>query len=332
VKLYTGNGSTQTISGLGFSPDFVWIKGRSAVTNHRLLDTIRGATKELYSSTADAETIQAQSLTAFNSDGFSLGSLAAVNESSQTFVAWAWDAGSSTVSNTDGSISSQVRANASAGFSICSWTAPSSGDFTWGHGLGVEPYMVILKSRDSASGFNWRVYHKSIITGVRENIDLNLTGAKFTSGSNMWGSALPTSTVVGSTAGNTVGASEASIAYCWAPLTGYSSFGSYVGNGSASDGPFVFCGFRPRWIMIKKSSAASAVGWYMYDTARDTYNLTKNFLAANSSAAEVAAGDGIDILSNGFKLRATGTDINDSSQTFIWAAFAESPFQYARAR
>jgi len=121
------------------------------------------------------------------------------------------------------------------------------------------------------------------------------------------------------------------VAYCFAPVDGYSSFGSYTGNGSA-DGPFVYTGFRPRWIMIKKSSAASAVGWYMYDTSRDTYNLTKNFLAANSSAAEVAAGDGIDILSNGFKLRATGTDINDSSQTFIYAAFAEHPFTTSRAR
>jgi hypothetical protein len=190
--------------------------------------------------------------------------------------------------------------------------------------------MVIVKTRASA-GYNWRVYHKSIITTVFQNIDLNTTGAKFTSGTNMWGAALPTSTVVGSTADNTVGANEASIAYCFAPVVGYSSFGSYTGNGS-SDGPFIYTGFRPKFLLIKYSSGVNS--WMMQDSARDTYNPCPLNLTANGSGAENDYKSSLpnDMLSNGFKLRNTNDAWNGSGGTYIYAAFAESPFNYARAR
>jgi hypothetical protein len=331
VITYPGNGTTQTLpninsepsSGLNFSPDLVWIKGRSAVTNHRLLDTIRGATKELYSSTTDAETTQAQSLTAFNSDGFSLGSLAAVNESSQTFVAWTWDAGSSTVTNTEGSISSQVRANASAGFSIVTFTGAGS-TATIGHGLGVEPHWIIVKNR-TGSADNWSVYTKT--SGAGNQIYLNLTDA--VGGGSVFPSA-PTSTLM-TIGGGYVGSTIQSVAYCFAPVAGYSSFGSYTGNGS-TDGPFVYTGFRPRWVLFKKSSAAGDP-WLIYDSVRDTFNVAEWRLAPNNSGADSQSTVySINLLSNGFKINTDDTSWNASGATFIYAAFAESPFAYARAR
>ncbi len=336
VITYTGTGSSLTLpngsstpTSIAFTPDFVWLKGRSGATDHALYDAVRGVQKDLVSNSTSAETTETTGLTAFGTNTLTVGSLAKLNTSSATYVAWAWNAGGSTVTNTQGSITSQVRANATAGFSVCSWTAASSGNFTWGHGLGVEPYMVIVKTRASA-GYNWRVYHKSIITTVFENIDLNSTAAKFTSGTNMWGAALPTSTVVGSTANNTVGASDASIAYCFAPVVGYSSFGSYVGNGS-SDGVFVFCGFRPKWVLFKCSSTTSA--WNLTDTTRQTYNVQQTWLQPNTSDAEYTGGSSeMDILSNGFKLRNSNSPFNTSSATYIYAAFAEAPINYSRAR
>ena len=237
VALYTGNGSTQTISGLNFSPDLVWIKNRAnGLTAHRLCDTVRGATKEIYSNETDAEATDANGLTAFTSDGFSVGSSGGVNGSSNGIVAWTWDAGSSTVTNTEGSITSQVRANASAGFSVLTWTGQTAAG-TIGHGLGVAPSLIICKARSNAQ--SWGVYHKD--TGINNYLLLDSTGAS-TAYSGIWGSSAPTSTVFG-VPGN-VGLNNNNtwtyVAYCFAPVAGYSSFGSYTGNGSATDGPFVF--------------------------------------------------------------------------------------------
>ena len=322
VALYTGTGASRSITGLNFSPDWVWIKSRSnGAYHHRLVDTVRGATKEIYSNLTNAEGTDSVGLTAFNSDGFTLGSSNEYNASGQTFVAWTWDAGTSTVSNTSGSITSQVRANASAGFSVVTFTKTggTSTSATVGHGLGAEPHMIIIKNRDATD--EWYVYTK--ILGNDTRVQLNSTDAALV-GTNVWGSTTPTSTVF------TVRAlfDNAHVAYCFAPVAGYSSFGSYTGNGS-SDGPFVFCNFRPRWIMIKRTDAA--YGWYMYDTARDTYNIAGKELLANASDAEVSDSD-LDILSNGFKPRRSSLAFNASGGTFIYAAFAESPFQYARAR
>jgi len=336
TKLYTGNGSTQTISGLDFSPDLVWIKNRAQADNHKLLDTVRGATNELESNTTDAEVANADGLTAFNSDGFALGADVEYNTSSEAYVAWTWDAGSSTVTNTDGSISSQVRANASAGFSVVTYTGTGSAA-TVGHGLGVAPSLILVKSRSLST--DWLVYHSAL--GGTQYIWLNLTNAAVTDGA-AWNNTNPTSSVFSLSTGSGVNASAATyVAYCFAPVEGYSAFGSYVGdNAATSDSNFVYLGFRPRFLMIKCSSSSSYGYWHMFDSARDTYNVAYNRLAANSSSAENSYGWGpntansvVDFLSNGFKIRTSGTDGINRAQTYIYAAFAENPFALnARAR
>jgi hypothetical protein len=328
VALYTGNGSTQTISGLNFSPDLVWIKGRSGGTDHALYDAVRGVQKDLVSNSTAAETTQTQGLTAFNSDGFSLGTLAKVNTSSATYAGWSWDAGTSTVTNTAGSITSQVRANASAGFSIVTYTGNGTAGATIGHGLGVNPSFVIVKSRSgSGSSYYWTCYHGSL--GATKALELNSTTAAFIS-PGAWNNTEPTSSVF-SVASNAVnnGSGSTYVAYCFAPVAGYSSFGSYTGNGSA-DGPFVYTGFRPRWVMWKNASSAGS--WYIHDTSRSASNVTENALFPNIPDAENSTYTDLDILSNGFKQRTAASSSNASGNTYIYAAFAESPFQYARAR
>jgi hypothetical protein len=337
VVLYTGNGSTQTISGLGLSPDLVWIKCRSTTYQHALFDSVRGVTKHLTSNNTDAEYTESagNGLTAFNSDGFSLsGELAVgtgnINTSSQTYAAWAWDGGSSTVTNTQGSITSQVRANASAGFSVVTYTGTGVNG-TVGHGLNVAPRMIISKSRNNANGDAgfWDVYHIGL-TSALYFLKLNTTDAQ-TAASTVWNSTAPTSSVysVGIASGTNAGSTATYVAYCFAPVVGYSSFGSYTGNGS-TDGPFVYTGFRPRWILLKDSTNAGS--WELIDTARIGYNGANYRLFPNLSDAEFAD-NRVDILSNGFKLRVgAGSAVNSSSAVIVYAAFAESPFNYARAR
>jgi hypothetical protein len=327
VKLITANNSTQVITGLAFSPDLVWTKSRSNAYSHYLYDTVRGVQKPLLSNATNAETTIATSLTSFNSDGFTLGADDGANYGSGAGVAWTWDAGTTTSSNGSGSITSQVRANASAGFSVLTWTGQTAAG-TIGHGLGVAPSLIITKLRSAAQ--SWGVYHKD--TGINNYLLLDSTGAS-TAYSGIWGSAAPTSTVFG-VPGN-VGLNNLNggtyVGYAFAPVAGYSSFGRYTGNGSA-DGPFVYTGFRPRWIMVKRSDAAN--DWWLYDTARGTYNEVQMALAPNLSNAELnpITNNFIDVLSNGFKLRGPGLATNGSGATYIYAAFAESPFAYARAR
>ena len=329
VALWTGNGSARSITGLAFNPDFVWIKGRSGATDHALYDAVRGVQIDLVSNSTAAETTQTQGLTAFNSDGFSLGTLAKVNTSSATYAGWAWDAGTSTVTNTAGSISSQVRANASAGFSVVTYTG-NGAVATIGHGLNVAPSMVIVKRRNGAA--DWPVWHKSL-TSISSNhaIILNTSDAA-ASYAGYFNGTSPTSTVFTiypSTAAGSNGFTY--VAYCFAPVAGYSSFGSYTGNGSA-DGPFVYTGFKPRFVLCKLSSAAGA-DWLIFDTARSPYNVVQANLRPNTSGAEESALARIDILSNGFKVRAgSGVEPNGTNgNTYIYAAWAEFPFQYSRA-
>jgi hypothetical protein len=327
VVTYTGTGSTLTpTSSLGFNPDLVWIKSRSAATDHALYDSVRGAQARLESNTTDAEVTSDSGVTAFNTAGFTLGTLAQVNTNTATYAAWTWDAGSSTVTNTAGTISSQVRANASAGFSVVTYTGTGA-NATVGHGLGVAPGMVIVKRRDATA--NWQVRHTSI--AAASSIQLNLTNAA-ASAATVWNSTAPSSTVFSIGTDATVNSSAATyVAYCFAPVAGYSAFGSYTGNGSA-DGPMVFTNMRPRWIMIKRTN--SAFNWLIYDAARNTYNLTDLYLAPNLSSAEAIGGssDSVDLVSNGFKIRGSGAALNASGGNYIYACFAESPFQYARAR
>jgi hypothetical protein len=321
---YTGNGSSQSIT-TDFSPDFVWLKSRSNGTySHYLLDIVRGNTQILFSNSTGAESPSSTSLTSFNSTGFTVGSDVGTNSNGMPFIAWTWDAGSSTVTNTQGSISSQVRANASAGFSIVTYSGNSSAGSTFGHGLGVAPQMVFIKIRNGSD--NWSCYHASL--GNNKLIQLNNTNAAFTSSD--FNNTSPTSSVFslgGGFGNNSSGYNY--VAYCFAPVAGYSNAFSYSGNGS-SDGPMVWLGFRPRLILLKRTDSAN--NWILIDSARDTYNSARYQLLPNLSDSEYTVADTLDILSNGFKLRDSNASRNASGGTYIGFAWAESPFQYARAR
>jgi hypothetical protein len=322
--LYTGNGSSQSITGVGFQPDFTWIKSRSGADNHNLFNAVVGLPNRLFSNLGNAENTTAGTVTAFNSDGFSVGSISDVNANGVTFVGWNWNAGGSTVTNTSGTISAQVRANTTAGFSIISYTGNKTSGATIGHGLGVAPAMVIIKERANSS--DWIIYHQSL--GATQSI--YFTTAASNTNSIWFNNTAPSSTVI--TLGNSDGTNRANtmIAYAFAPVAGYSAFGSYTGNGSA-DGPFVYLGFRPEFVMIKNASATG--DWFIYDAVRNTYNVSDNRLKPNLSDAEGTGGSfGPDILSNGFKMRSNFGEMNGSGNTIIYACFAESPFQFANAR
>jgi hypothetical protein len=329
ATLYTGTGASQLITNSGsMQPDFVWTKARSSAESNRLYDSVRGATKTLVTNNTNAESTEAQSLTAFNSNGFTLGT-GAPNTSSVTYVGWQWRATGSTVSNTAGSVTSTVSANTTAGFSIVTWTATNS-TATIGHGLGVKPNIIIVRDR---AGSGWEVY--SSVLGATKYLQLNSTNAAVTA-STRWNDTEPTSTVFTVTA-NLNYLTDPILAYCWAAVPGYSAFGGYTGNGSSTDGPFVFTGFRPRFIMFKGTSLVSS--WLIYDTARSTINpvpANGGYLLPNSSGAEAGTGDSaayVDILSNGFKIRNnSGFDNNSGSDTYIYMAFAENPFKNALAR
>ncbi len=334
TKLYSGTGSSQNITGLNFGPDFVWTKARSHTDFHTLIDVVRGSSKTLYSNDTAAEGTDATGITAFNSDGYSLGAnttAGSVNINGRSYVGWAWDAGTSTVTNNDGSIASQVRANPSAGFSIVEWTGVTwngSNPQTIGHGLNAEPEMIILKNIDRA--VNWAVYHKSI--GNTTMLQLNTTDGKEGNDLGYWNNTTPTSSVF--TVGNgygyrTGGINEDFAAYCFAPVAGYSAMGSYVGNGSA-DGVFVHTGFKVAFLLIKNTSY-SGHNWVIFDTKRNTYNVAEDYLAPNTSNNEYTDLD-IDILSNGFKIRTAGgstlgNTINYSTAVYVYLAVAENPFQ-----
>jgi len=326
VVLYTGTGSALTpTSSLGFSPDLVWIKGRSGATDHALYDAVRGVQLDLVSNSTAAETTQAQGLTAFNSNGFTVGTLAKLNTNTATYCAWCWDAGGAGSSNTAGSITSTVSANATAGFSIVTYTGNGTTGATVGHGLGVSPEFIIWKRRNSTS--NWTSYNKT--SGNGNTLYLDLTNGN--TASSYLNSTTPSSTVI-TLATNTDnnGNGGTYVAYCFSEVAGFSKFGSYTGNAS-SDGPFVFCGFRPRWVLIKSSS--NITHWYIFDTARNTYNLANQSLRANLAHAENTGGnEELDIVSNGFKMRNASSSFNISSYTYIFAAYAESPFKFALAR
>jgi len=326
---YTGTGSALSVTNGGFQPDFVWIKSRAIVAGHGLVDSVRGRASVLYSNDTAAQGTSGstQDVTAFNSNGFALGTNSQIesNTNASTYVAWQWKGGGTAVSNTSGTITSSVSANPTAGFSVVTYTHNGTNAATVGHGLGVTPSFIINKQR-SAAATNWRCYHVSLTAGY--NIQLNLTSAQGTA-ADIFQTA-PTSSVF--TPGNGDSASgQTMVAYCFAPIAGYSAFGSYVGNSSA-DGPFLYTGFRPRWVMLKVASGQTG-DWLILDTTRDTYNVASNLLYANSTAAQDSPGGyTVDIVSNGFKLRNSSFGFNNTSGTYIYAAFAEAPFKYAGAR
>mgnify|MGYP003674883395 FL=1 len=321
--LYTGNGGTPSITGVGFQPDWTWIKCRSDAYRHVLTDSSRGATKSLYSNLTDAEVTDTGGLTAFSTDGFSLGATANVNANTETFVAWNWKAnGGTTVTNEAGSIDSTVQANTTAGFSIVTATSPSSGTWSFGHGLSKKPDMIIQKYR--AGTGRWTTWHNILTSG--QYLGLNQTNAIASSGTPF--NFTITDALIGGNA-NYDNTSQTVVYYVFHDVEGYSKFGTYTGNGSA-DGTFVYTGFRPAWVMIKKSSA-SGTSWQMYDNKRDIDNVVENRLIAEGSNSEGVGADKVDFVSNGFKLRANATTTNHSA-TYIYMCFAEAPFKYANAR
>ena len=328
--LYAGNGTTgNAITGVGFQPDFSWLKGRSTTGVHGLWDAVRGATKYLVSNNTDAETTDTTNgLQTFESDGFTLGSVGTWNTSSASYVSWNWKANGSGVSNTVGTIDSTVSVNTTAGFSIAAYTSDGASTQTFGHGLGVTPSFVIIKARDRA-GERWPVWHQSLATNGY--IALNETTAAST-GSTIFQTAGITSSVIAIGNNASVGLSGTSyICYAFAEVEGFSKFGSYTGNG-AGDGPFIYTGFTPALVIVKRTNDTNQ--WTMVDTARSPQNVNDNILYANLNNAEVADETiDFDLLSNGFKLRSgSAGNVNTSGSSYIYMAFAENPFKNASAR
>jgi hypothetical protein len=328
---YTGTGASLSVTNASaFKPDFVWVKGRSGATDHALYDSVRGTTKDLVSNSTAAETTQAQGLTAFGTGGFTVGTLAKMNTSAATYVGWQWQAGQGTnTTNTDGSITSTVSANTTAGFSVVTYTGTGA-NATVGHGLGVAPKMIIVKNRDAADA--WQVYHAANTANPETDYLVLNTTASTVDAATRWNDTLPTSTVFSIGNGVEVNTNtEKYVAYCWSEIAGFSRFGSYTGNAS-TDGPFIYTGFRPKFVMIKCSSSATNGVWLIKDTSRNLYNTANANLYADQSLAEDTISTvNIDLLSNGFKLRGTYAGIN-AAQTYIYMAFAENPFKNSLAR
>jgi hypothetical protein len=336
TSLYTGTGSTLAVTNSGgFQPDWVWIKCRSVAYNHALFDVLRGVNKVLISSTTDPEATEtAGSLSAFNSNGFTLASgtasYAATNVSGQTFVGWQWKANGSGSTNTAGSITSTVSANTTSGFSVVTYTGTAV-NATVGHGLGVAPTIIFIKNR-TASG-NWVVYNLNATTNVpsARPMYLNTGNGEIANGDIFNYPSTNTTTVFNIGTNAYVNASTNNyVAYCFTPIAGYSAMNIFTGNGSA-DGPFVYCGFRPAYVLIKDTTNNG--DWFIWDTARDTYNVSQYTLLADTAGAETSgSANYIDILSNGFKIKATTAGFNTNTDKFLFMAFASAPFKFSLAR
>jgi len=332
---YTGDNSTSNaITGLGFQPDLVWIKQRSSPAadySNVLFDTSRGRAKVLYSQRTDAEpsdSSSTQDLVSFDSDGFTVGTNnnASVNGSSKEYVAWCWRAnGGTTASNSEGSTTCTVQANTKGGFSMITYSGTGSAA-TLGHGLEKAPEFIMAKRRSSAAQ-SWKVYNVGL--GATKYLTLNATDAVATS-SGMWNDTAPSTTLI--SIGNESNVSTSGldyIIYAWHSVEGYSKFGSFEGNNTDNDGPFVYTGFRPRMICIK--GADEAYGWYVFDSARNTFNLIDKHVAWNYTNAELTEPTGarkIDFLSNGFKVMADEASINGHSDTYVYMAWGDVPFKY----
>jgi hypothetical protein len=319
TKLYTGNGTSQSISGLDFAPDFVWLKGKSVDWNHRLVNSIIGATKFLESNDNIAETTDATQISSFTSDGFSVGSGGATNQNGTTYASWNFKAGGTAVSNTDGSITSSVSANTTAGFSIVSYTGTGA-TATVGHGLGVAPKMIIGKGLENT--INWTVGGSNISSNWTSSLALNATAA--VNVANYWQDQAPNTNTFALTSDIGVNASGLDfIAYCFAEVKGFSKFGSYTGNGS-TDGTFVYTGFKPAFVMIKRTDSTSS--WNIWDNKRIGFNINNWQLEANTSVVENVSLQRMLLCSNGFKCITDNAQINASGGTYIYMAFAENPF------
>jgi hypothetical protein len=330
---YTGNGASNRtiVNAGGFRPDLAWVKARNFSSSHGWGDSVRGNGNVLRSDNNLAEmTGRVDILNGFASNGFIVGGDGISNGNGNTYVGWQWQSGQGTTSsNTNGSITSTVSVNATAGFSIVTYLGANSNTSTVGHGLGVAPAMIIIKSR-LGSGSEWRIYHKTL--GNTASLSLNSTAASQTA-LNFWNSTSPTSSVftvsyISGANGDVNYSGGSYVAYCWAEIAGFSKFGSYVGNGS-TDGTFVYLGFRPKYILLKGTNVTQ---WIVEDASRSPNNVSTIALFPNLADAEQTNRSYIDFLSNGFKLRDSNADSNASGVTYIYMAFAENPFKNANAR
>jgi len=327
TKLYTGDGATTlAVSGVGFQPDFTWIKNRDQADDHTLVDSVRGATNYLVSNETDAEVDDSTFVASLDSDGFTVGDDVVVNTSTEDYASWNWKAGGTAASNTDGTITSSVSANPTAGFSIVSYTGNETTAQTVGHGLSSAPELVIIKARNNTT--EWAVGSDEL-TSWSYYLYLNDSRAEVST-STVFGNA-PSASVFKINDATASNGAYNFIAYCFHSVEGYSKVGSYVGNGD-NDGTFVYTGFRPMWVMAKCSDQSGS--WLMTDSVRFPYNVTEDPLFANENSAETNSSTyAIDILSNGFKCRGVNNNTNNSSDdTYIYLAFAESPFKYSNAR
>ena len=321
TKLYTGNGSTQSITGVGFQPDWCWLKNRSATQHHQVFDAVRTATKRIYPSSNAAEDTAADTLTAFDSDGFSLGANGGINGNGNDIVAWNWKANGAGSSNSNGSITSTVSVNTTAGFSIVKWVGNGSAGATIGHGLGATPAVIIEKITSSTG--DWLVYHHKN-TSAPETEFLRLSQNNATQDEQtIWNDQAPTSSVFYVGTESTVnGNGNNCIAYCFTEKKGYSKFGSYTGNGD-TDGNFVYTGFKPAFVIFKVTNDAD--NWHMHDLERTTNggNPLNKVLYPNLNNAEGSVD--IDFLSNGFKCRSSNNAFNASGKPYVYLAFAKNP-------
>ena len=317
TNLWTGTGSIQSITGVNFQPDWLWVKTRSTTANHRSQNSVIGAEYGMNPNQTVAEGFLSDCVTSFDSDGFTLGadSQGYVNTSSRTYVGWSWLASNTTASNTDGSITSTVSANTTSGFSIVSYTGNGVSGASIGHGLNSTPKIVITKNRSNA--VDW-FYFTTAIDGSWDYLVLNSTASKGDSGATA-----PDSSVFYATSGTGINTNgDNYVAYCFAEKKGFSKFGSYTGNGNA-DGTFVYTGFKPAWVMIKDTAARS---WIILDNKRNTFNVVNNRLFPDSADAQNTSVDAADFTSQGFKIRSTNSSVGISGNTYIYMAFAENPF------
>tara|TARA_R100001369_G_scaffold88627_1_gene125430 strand:- start:8 stop:1066 length:1059 start_codon:yes stop_codon:yes gene_type:complete len=324
TKLYNGNGGTQSITGINFQPDWLWIKTRNQTESHQVVDVLRGSTKVINANANSGENTQANGVTSFDSDGFNVGNFDGTNDSAANLVAWNWKAGGAGSANTNGSISSSVSVNTTAGFSVVKWTG-SGANATVGHGLGVKPAMIIVKNATGTG--NWRIWNKNL--GLPQTLELNSNAAANTSPGQFNSSATVNSTVfsVGGE-GDTNESGSTIIAYCFSEIQGYSKMGAYMGNGSTGGSSgigtnFVHCGFSPAFVLIKNGQQVN--DWLMFDNKRQGFNPENEALDANLTSAERTT-NYLNFFSNGFGLSSTSGEVNSAGVPYIFQAFAENPF------
>jgi len=321
TKLYTGNGGTQSITGVGFQPDWIWIKNRSATNSSPLYDSVRGAEKRIQSDDGGAESNKSTGVSSIDSDGFSVGSAGQNNGNGNNIVSWNWKAGTTGSGTTTGSGYGKAYSysvNTTAGFSVIKYIGNGTAGHTLPHHLGAVPEWILVKDLDAAT--NWQMYH--VKTGNTHTTELNINNAPFSSNSR-WNNTTPSSTVVTFGDGNNTNNNNTNyIMYAFAPKTGYSKFGQYTGNGN-NNGPFVYTGFKPSFVMTIRKDATSGRG--MLDNKRPGYNVTHQYVLANDTQAEASDGSwSMDLLSNGWKARYNNGNFNANGGTYIYMAFGQS--------